>query len=192
MTEPRPHSDGDRGSASIRIDWPHTLAQHDRMLRAVVAARLGERQAVEEVLHEIALAAVAGRDRLADATRVTPWLYRLAVRQTLLYRRKHGRARRLLDRFAATAPAGEFDSRSVDPLEWLLADERGALVRQGLARLAPRDREILLLKYTEDWSYQQIAARLAVSCSAVEARLHRARGRLREELSAMNVSEAKT
>ena len=192
MTQLRPHSDGDRGSASTPIDWPQTLAQHDRMLRAVVAARLGERQAVEEVLQEIALAAVAGRARLADATRVTPWLYRLAVRQTLLYRRKHGRARRLLDRFAATVTAGEFESRAVDPLEWLLADERGALVRQGLARLTPRDREILLLKYTEDWSYQEIADRLAVSASAVEARLHRARGRLRDELSAMNVSEAKT
>lgn len=190
MTEPRPNSAGDRGFASPPIDWPQTLAQHDRLLRAVVAARLGERQAVEEVLQEVALAAVRGGQRLADPARVTPWLYRLAIRQTLLYRRKHGRARRLLDRFAAAAPASDFDVRAIDPLDWLMADERGALVRQGLARLAPRDREILLLKYTEDWSYQEIAARLAVSCSAVEARLHRARGRLREELSAMNVSEA--
>ncbi len=190
MTQPRPHSDGAADSASTPFDWQQALAQHDRMLRAVVAARLGERQAVDEVLQEVALAAVAGRAPLADVSRVAPWLYRLAVRQTLLYRRKHGRARRLLDRFATIARVSDFDSRAVDPLEWLLADERGAMVRQGLARLAPRDREILLLKYTEDWSYQEIAARMGVSCSAVEARLHRARGRLREVLSAINVSEA--
>jgi RNA polymerase sigma-70 factor (ECF subfamily) len=45
--------------------------------------------------------------------------------------------------------------------------------------LSPRDAEILLLKYTEDWSYRELAAHLGISESAVEARLHRARGRLR-------------
>jgi len=42
----------------------------------------------------------------------------------------------------------------------------------------------LLLKYTENWSYQQIAAHLGISHSAVEARLHRARRKLRAELAA--------
>jgi len=192
MKQPSHPSNGQDDAASTQPDWRQTLAQHDRMLRAVVAARLGERQAVDEVLQEIALAVVGGRTPLADVDRVAPWLYRLAVRQTLLYRRKHGCARRLLDRFATVAGVSEFDSRAVDPLDWLLTLERGALVRQGLARLAPRDREILLLKYSEDWSYQEIADRLGVSRSAVEARLHRARGRLREELSANQVIEVRT
>ncbi|MCA9270883.1 MAG: sigma-70 region 4 domain-containing protein, partial [Planctomycetales bacterium] len=43
-------------------------------------------------------------------------------------------------------------------------------------------------KYVEDWSYRQIAERLGVSASAVEARLHRARGRLREQLATMDVA----
>ena len=75
-----------------------------------------------------------------------------------------------------------------DPLAWLLTLERQRLVRQGLARLAPRDAEILLLKYTEDWSYRELADRLGVSTSAVEARLHRARQRLRDELAALESS----
>ena len=54
-------------------------------------------------------------------------------------------------------------------------------------RLAPRDREILLLKYTESWSYQQLSDRLGISETAVEARLHRARGRLRRELTAQEL-----
>ena len=39
-------------------------------------------------------------------------------------------------------------AREPDPLDWLLADERKAMVRQALAKLPPRDAEILLLKYT--------------------------------------------
>ena len=55
-------------------------------------------------------------------------------------------------------------------------------VREAMLRLPKRDAEILLLKYEEDWSYQALADHLGISHSAVEARLHRARQRLRDEL----------
>lgn len=57
------------------------------------------------------------------------------------------------------------------------------MVRQAMSRLPRRDAEILMLKYTEDWSYRDLAQHLGISESAVEARLHRARGRLRDELA---------
>ena len=57
------------------------------------------------------------------------------------------------------------------------------------AQLAGRDAEILLLKYTEGWNYTQVAAHLGISHAAVEARLHRARGRLKQELAALDVVE---
>jgi RNA polymerase sigma-70 factor (ECF subfamily) len=156
----------------------------------VVRARVGEGQCVDDVLQEVALAAVAQRAPLADATKVAPWLYRLAIRQALLYRRKHGRRRKLTRRFADETHPTETDRRTIDPLDWLLADERGRMVRAALGQLAERDVEILLLKYSEDWSYHDIATHLGASHSAVEARLHRARGRLRDALSAMSVIEA--
>jgi len=149
-------------------------------------ARLGEHQAVDEVMQEIALAAVAQRAPLADATKVAPWLYRLAVVQTLLYRRKRGRGRKLVDRYAERFRPGETDEQA-DPLVWLLADERRRLVRDGLGQLPARDAEILLLKYSENWSYREIASRLGVRESAVEARLHRARAKLRGVLQATAV-----
>jgi RNA polymerase sigma-70 factor (ECF subfamily) len=42
---------------------------------------------------------------------------------------------------------------------------------------------MLLLKYTEDWSYRDISQHLGLSTSAVEARLHRARQKMRRELT---------
>jgi RNA polymerase sigma factor (sigma-70 family) len=174
-----PDSEGaaDR-SVGLPIDWAATLAEHDRWLRTVVFARLGERQAVEEVMQEVALAAVAQQAPLNERGRVGAWLYKLAVRQALLYRRRRGRQRRLLGCYAEKV-GDPGVSLSWDPLDRLLRKERRALVREALQRLPPRDAEILLLKYTEDWSYQELAAHLGVSESAVEARLHRARGRLR-------------
>ena len=171
------------------MDWQLALAQHDRWLRTILAARLRDRDAVEEVLQEVALAAVRQAAPIHDEAKAAPWLYRLAVRHVLLYRRKMGRRRKLTQRFVERVPPAEQDPDSPDPLAWLLADERRKLLRQALAQLAPRDAEILLLKYTEDWSYHQIARQLGVSHSAVETRLHRARARLRLELAALEPSE---
>jgi RNA polymerase sigma-70 factor (ECF subfamily) len=166
------------------------LAEHERWLRTVVCARLGEPQAVDEVMQEVSLAAVRQQAPLSDPEKVAPWLYRLAVRQSLLYRRKQGRRRKMIGRYADRFRPSEADNRQADPLSWLLAEERAVQVRAAMSRLPKRDAEILMLKYNEDWSYQAIAEHLGISHSAVEARLHRARQRLRTELAALDVVTA--
>jgi RNA polymerase sigma-70 factor (ECF subfamily) len=172
---------------TAKIDWQAALAEHDRWLRTVVAARLGEAGAVDEVMQEVALAAIRQKAPISDASKVAPWLYRLAVMQTLMYRRKTGRRRKLTQRYADRFQPTERDTRVAEPLDWMLADERQALVRKALAGIPKRDAEILLLKYTEDWNYKQIATHMGISESAVEARLHRARKRMRGELTAQEV-----
>jgi RNA polymerase sigma-70 factor (ECF subfamily) len=60
------------------------------------------------------------------------------------------------------------------------------MVRSAIRSIPRREAEMLLLKYTEHWSYEQLAQHLGVSESAVESRLHRARARLRRELAALS------
>jgi len=181
----------DRSSAAPEIDWKAVLAQHERWLRTVVYVRLGEPQAVDDIMQEVSLAAVRQRSPLNDPAKVAPWLYRLAVTQSLLYRRKQGRRRRLVSDYADRARPTEEDRREVDPLEWLLADERRQMVRLALGRIPKRDAEILSLKYSEDWSYRELTERLGISQTALQARLHRARQRLRDQLTALEVVESK-
>jgi RNA polymerase sigma factor (sigma-70 family) len=158
------------------------LAEHRRWLRTVLAARGVERDSLDEVLQEVATATLRGAGALRDARKLAPWLYRVAVTQAALHRRRAGRRRKLVDRFAeyGGAPSEAIDD---DPLAWLLAEEQEKLVRRAIAMLPPRDAELLVLKYTEDWTYRQLAEHLGASPSAVEARLHRARGRMRAALA---------
>ncbi len=172
----------------LPIDWASALAEHDRWLRITVGARLGERQAVDEVMQEVALAAVEQRAPLSDSGKVGSWLHRLAVRKALLYRRRRGRQSRLVDRFALREPSRD-DTSQRDPLDWLLLGERLQHVRDALRQLAPRDAEILLLKYSDDWTYRQLADHLGTTIATVETRLHRARGRLRSVLAAIDDRE---
>ncbi len=163
------------------LEWSSLLQTHRSWLRSVVAARVTEADGVDEVLQETCLAAVRQAAPLLDATRVAPWLYRLAVRQALLYRRSKGRERK---RLAVVAELHRVtQSTPPDPLGWLLAEERQQSVRDALRAVPPREAQLLLLKYVEGWSYRQMASHLGVSEAAIETRLHRARARLRQVLA---------
>ncbi len=164
------------------IDWPAELERHGRWLRTVALARVGDPSAADDVMQEVAVAAVAKGHQLRDPKSVAAWLYRLTVVGALQYRRRQGRRRKLHERYADRVAPAESDSRERDPLDWLLNDERKAMVRQALKRLPRRDAELLLLKYSEDWSYRQMSEHLGMSDSAVEARLHRARQKMRRVL----------
>lgn len=170
-------------------DWSARLTFHARWLRTVIMARSGDAGAVDEIYQEIALAAVRQNPDLPD-DRVAPWLYRVAVRQSLLHRRRLGRRRKLRERLIPEFPVGT--DESVDPLIWLLADERQQLIRRAVSQLHAKDAELLLLKYSEDWTYHELASHLGIGHSAVETRLHRARERLRSALIALEVMEPAT
>ncbi|MEM8681726.1 MAG: sigma factor, partial [Planctomycetota bacterium] len=92
------------------------IDEHRDWLRSVIAARLGEPQAVDEVMQEVSMAVVANRAPLENQAKLAPWLYQIAVRQTLLYRRKHGRRRNLIHRYAERTQPQETDTRTPSPL----------------------------------------------------------------------------
>ncbi len=180
------------GESDQTIDWTAELERHGRWLRTVVATRCGEPQAVDEVMQEVSIAVIRQSAPLRDPSKVAPWLYQVAVRQSLMYRRKHGRRRNHERRFAEQNETQPQTPREPNPLDWIIATERRELVRKGINQLNPRDAEILMLKYTEDWTYQQIAERLETTESAVESRLHRARKKMRSVMSSLNVIDVKS
>ena len=167
------------------VDWDQALSANRRWLTAVLLARGVEAGAIEEVLQEVGTTAIDNADRLRDPEKVAPWLYRIAVVQALQYRRRVGRRKKLVQQYANDA--NEFANNSEpDPLHWLLAEEQQQIIRQAIRNLPSRDAEILLLKYTEDWSYRQLAEHLGITTSAVEARLHRARKKMRRQLTQLS------
>lgn len=165
-----------------RIDWQQVLSDSRRWLSTVLLARGVERSDLEEILQEVSRTALASADQLRDPEKAFPWLYRIAVVSALQHRRREGRRRKHLERYAEQL-AAEPSSEATDPLAWLLAEEQRQLVREAVEHLPSRDAEILLLKYTEDWNYRELARHLGISTRAVESRLHRAREKLRRALA---------
>ncbi len=148
----------------------------------VIRTRLNEPQAVDDVMQEVALGVLKSKNRPTDPTKVAPWLYRVSVKQSLMYRRSAGRRRKLVSRVADQRPPAT-STDGGDPLQWLLGKERQHSIRCAFEALLDLDRQILILKHAENWSYQQLADRLGVTLNTIEYRLLLARKRLRAELS---------
>jgi RNA polymerase sigma-70 factor (ECF subfamily) len=166
------------------MDWGACLAAHEAWLRKVIQARTGEPQAVDEVFQRVALVAVERGANLIDPSKAAPWLHRVAVVQSARYRRKLGRERRAVARVVQSHLDNGYAN---DVLKLLLDRERHDRTRQAMLRLPGADAEILLLKYSERWTYRQIADRLGITEKAVDARLLRARARLRHELIELGI-----
>ena len=105
---------------------------------------------------------------------VATWVYRIAVNQALQFLRRARTGREKLDVLRQTARARIDDQRHITRID----------VRGALATLDPDEQAILLLRYHEGHSYQEIADVLECAEGTVASRLNRARQKLRDHLSA--------
>ena len=161
------------------ICWQSNWLQHSLWLRTVLTARLVDAVSVDEVLQDVAVTAWRKREQLADPNKMAPWLYRIAIRNVQLFWKT---ANRDQQRWHPTANVELQDKSQTDPANWLISEEAHELVRSAMRQLAAQDREILMLKHTEDWTYVELSNHLGISVDKIIYRLSRARRRLREKL----------
>lgn len=138
-----------------------------------VASLLRDRTAAEDVT-ALAFERAFRRRALFDIRRgsARSWLFAIARNAALDELRRRRRTGALLHDVAD-------DSAGPDDAEPDLA-ERRLMVREGLASLEARDREVILLKFVGRLSNAELARVLHCSESNAGTRLHRAIERLRE------------
>ena len=157
--------------------------RHSGEILRYVHARLGPDLA-EDVTAETFLAAFGARRRFdPEAGSARPWLYGIAVRQIGKHRRAEARRLKLLRKAPHDGPAEDFGDRSADRVT---AGQLGPRLAALIAALPAKDRELLLLVAWAELSYDEAATALGTTVSAVKARLHRVRVRIRRELGGSN------
>ena len=73
------------------------------------------------------------------------------------------------DRFHAPA------SSAPTPEESVINLQQRSQIEQYLDRLAPRYRQLILMRFFEEYSYEEIAAKLSLPLGTVKTQIHRAR-----------------
>jgi RNA polymerase sigma-70 factor, ECF subfamily len=85
------------------------------------------------------------------------------------------------------------DVRPLNPEEAVLQNNSGTLVRDALQKLPPNLREVIILRELEGMSYREIGSVTGMPAGTVMSSLSRARGRLRQVLTAsINVDTVPT
>ena len=132
---------------------------------------LGSREDAEEAMQDAFLRAYQALGRYHDRERFDSWLYRILVNRcrSILAKR---RRRVSLDRAIAEDPAPPPDTELVE------RDHATSLVRE----LPEEQREVFLLRFVDDLSYEAIAAITGVGVSALRMRVKRGLERLRQLL----------
>ena len=173
--------------AGADIEWPAELERHKPWLLKVLRCRIGNRPDVEDLFQNLAVQVLRQVDpsRKSETAappenpeKVAPWLYRIAVRQAVNFHRR-------MNRKSQAHPTDELNPADTqpEPLQWLIEQEETKSIQQTIESLRAQDREILTLKYVENWTYQQLSDHLGVPKGAIEYRLDQARKRLRKQLT---------
>lgn len=156
------------------------FSRHFATIHSYLARRVGS-QLADDLGAEVFRQAFEGRHRYhLDRECARPWLYGIA---TNLLRRHHRSERR---RMLAYSRAASATGPGEDQFGWVDDVVDGEAVAASLAtallRLAPSDRDTLLLFAWENLTYDEIGQALSVPTGTVRSRLHRARRQVRELL----------
>ncbi len=146
--------------------------QHERVYRTAYALT-GQREAAQEVVQETFLRAWRGLGRFRGEASLATWLIRLAIAagtDELRRQRRHALLRQVL----VPLPFARRDPTT-------LVDQRDEL-DQALARLSPKARQVVALRFGLDLSLKEIADTLGCPEGTVKSRLHTALAQLREQL----------
>lgn len=147
---------------------------------AVCHARVG-RSAAEDLAQETLLRGLRGLSSLADPDKFGPWLAGIAHRTCLDWLKSAKRSEISLDALSASTD-GAAAPCAVANEEACGRRERAEHLMAEVERLPLPYREIVMLYYHQDCTYQELADALGVSAATVNARLTKARAMLRERM----------
>lgn len=149
---------------------------------AVCHARVGRADVAEELAQETLFRGFRSLASLSDVERFGSWLCGIATRVCLDWLKDKDRSIVTFNALGEDARAEDMPDGHVgnDPET---ADELTRLMHE-VERLPLKHREVLMLYYYEDRTYQELADSLGVSAATINARLTQARQMLREKLTA--------
>lgn len=156
---------------------------HERRVRSVLLRLLDDERDVEEATQDTFVQAWRNLDRYRGEAAVFTWLYRIAVNEALMRRRRKRLSLTELDE-AAERELSERGAEESPPEAAARAEELRRFLVARIKALRFDYRAPLVLRDVEGLSNQEVADALGLSLAAAKSRIHRARMQIRADLEA--------
>jgi RNA polymerase sigma-70 factor (ECF subfamily) len=164
------------------------LVMHqDRIYRTALGYLGGDGEAAEEVAQDVLISLSRNLGNFRGESRLTTWLYRMTVNFAKNFLVSRGRRNA---RFVSLDPVSDEEGRNLSPAQ-TAADEapdprRATADREALAilhsrmeQLSDEFRTVMILRFVEDRSYEEISEITSVPIGTVKSRINRGRAELR-------------
>ncbi|HEX7057007.1 MAG TPA: RNA polymerase sigma factor SigW [Bacilli bacterium] len=146
---------------------------------------LNNRQEAEDVVQDTCLRVYRNLDKYDPEQRFSTWIYRIATNLCI------DRLRRRKGQYSLDADLPEGDgldwhsmlaSEERGPESSLLLSETQAKVRKAINTLPQKYKAVVVLRYLQDLSLQEISEILGLPVTTIKTRVHRGREYLRKKL----------
>lgn len=158
------------------VAFAELVERYQPRLRYYLCKMLAGSPAAEDTAQDVWYDVVRAVPRLANPGAFRAWLYRIARDRAWRILRRRPPPHQPIDEveIAANGTAEEFTA------------EDAARVHTALDQLAPEHREVVVLRYIEEMSYEEIAGVAGCPLGTVRSRLHHAKRALRRALERIN------
>lgn len=171
-----------RSGSEAAFDW--LVTYYHAPVYAVISGILRNPNDAADVTQEVFLKAFRGIRAFRQGSSLKTWLYRIAVRESLNYRRwfwRHLRFQHSIED-EQLGDSAEFQDTGSSPFEELASREIQDAVHHALGEVPAVFRAAIILRDLEGLSYEEVADVLDVSVGTVKSRILRGRRMLREIL----------
>jgi len=147
----------------------------DRIYR-FVRSQVPDDSTAEDLTAQVFFKALSSAGSFRGEAAYRSWLYRIAHNVVATWGRQRARSPLVVE------DPPESEDLTPSPATQAIAGEQRAMVRAKVAELPPAQREVVALRYLEEFSIEEVADVTDRSKGAVRILLHRARLRLRRSL----------
>lgn len=159
------------------------VRKYQQKVYALCRRLTGAHQSADDLAQETFIKAYFSLDSFDESRPLYPWLRRIALNLGLNYVKRRGREKTFHD---GRTDYGRrpMTQAAEGPEEELERAELEAGFERAVAALPSEQRNVFVLRFYEEMSYDEIARELGLPLGTVMSRLNRARRRLRELLEA--------
>ena len=169
-------------SAIVRsaMTFDDVVREHQDAVYGAALRILGDRDLAHDAANQAFVKAYRSIASYDPTRPIRPWLLRIAVNEAITIGRSRTRDR---SRRAPEAAAAQVSDRAATPERETLARESREAIRSAVARLPERYRVVVVLRYFNELSVDEVAAATGRSSSTVGVQLLRARQLLRKAMA---------
>jgi len=163
-------------------DFEDIIAENESRIFNTIYSFVGNYEDALNLTQETFISAYCHIDRFRHESDIYTWLYRIAIN---LCKKDHNKKKRQSLVFTSSLDDPETlrqASGDRSAIEILELGEEQSVIRQEIAALPKKHRTVIILKYMQDLSYEEIADIIGCSIGTVKSRLSRAKEKLKQRL----------